>query len=231
MMTNTLNPKLEIRNGNSKPDIRYSQSERWKRKFRIQRPNCGTLPRKHDFGDCRVESWQTRLKKPRGGRLLGGFLAGSRKHVLSLRKATFEVAARSGVRHLANLGGCRARSMKRIDAESVPLVGSTPRRRSDRIDTPGRLASPNAPGRTHPFFVRRARPSQPIEFPVADRLRHPFRVRFGPTRSLKYLSFPDLIGQIRFRLDERWGTCDDRRYDHRSTPARPRFPDCEEIEL
>ncbi len=57
-----------------------------------------------------AEGWQARLEKLRGGWLVGRFLPGSRKRVLSReRKATIEVAARLGVHHLANLGGCPAR--------------------------------------------------------------------------------------------------------------------------
>jgi REP element-mobilizing transposase RayT len=49
-----------------------------------------------------VESWRARLEKLRGGRLLGRFFAASRERLR-------EVAARLGVHHLANLGGCPAR--------------------------------------------------------------------------------------------------------------------------
>jgi REP element-mobilizing transposase RayT len=49
-----------------------------------------------------AESWQARLEKLRGGRLLGRFFAGTRARLR-------EVAARLGVHHLANLGGCAAR--------------------------------------------------------------------------------------------------------------------------
>ena len=47
-------------------------------------------------------SWQARLDKLKGGRLLGRFFAASRERLR-------EVAARLGVHHLANLGGCLAR--------------------------------------------------------------------------------------------------------------------------
>jgi hypothetical protein len=49
-----------------------------------------------------VESWQARLEKLRSGRLLGRFFAASRERLRT-------VAARLGVHHLANLGGCLAR--------------------------------------------------------------------------------------------------------------------------
>ncbi len=49
-----------------------------------------------------AESWQARLEKLRGGRLLGRFFAASRDRLR-------EVAARVGVHNLANLGGCPAR--------------------------------------------------------------------------------------------------------------------------
>jgi REP element-mobilizing transposase RayT len=49
-----------------------------------------------------AESWQARLEKLRGGRLLGRFFAGTRARLR-------EVAARLRVHHLANLGGCAAR--------------------------------------------------------------------------------------------------------------------------
>ena len=49
-----------------------------------------------------AEGWQARLEKLRGGRLLGRFFAASRERLR-------EVAARLGVHHLANLGGCPAR--------------------------------------------------------------------------------------------------------------------------
>ncbi len=49
-----------------------------------------------------VESWQARLEKLRGGRLLGRFFAASRERLR-------EVAAHVEVHHLANLGGCPAR--------------------------------------------------------------------------------------------------------------------------
>jgi hypothetical protein len=49
-----------------------------------------------------AESWQARLEKPRGGRLLGRFFAGTRARLR-------EVAAGLGVHHLPNLGGCAAR--------------------------------------------------------------------------------------------------------------------------
>ena len=49
-----------------------------------------------------AESWQARLEKLRDGRLLGRFFAASRARLR-------DVAARLGVHHLANLGGCRAR--------------------------------------------------------------------------------------------------------------------------
>ena len=48
-----------------------------------------------------VESWQNRLEKLKGGRLLGRFFAGSRERLRS-------VAAHLGMHHLANLGGCPA---------------------------------------------------------------------------------------------------------------------------
>ena len=46
-----------------------------------------------------AEGWQARLEKLGRGRLLGRFFAASRERLR-------EVAARSGVHHLANLGGC-----------------------------------------------------------------------------------------------------------------------------
>jgi len=49
-----------------------------------------------------AEGWQARLEKLRGGGLLGRVFAASRERLR-------EVAARLGVRHLANLGGCPAR--------------------------------------------------------------------------------------------------------------------------
>jgi hypothetical protein len=49
-----------------------------------------------------AESWQTRMKKLKGGRLLGRFFAASRERLRA-------VAARLGTHHLANLGGCPAR--------------------------------------------------------------------------------------------------------------------------
>ena len=49
-----------------------------------------------------AESWRARLEKLRGGRMLGRFFAASRERLR-------EVAARLGVRHLANLAGCPAR--------------------------------------------------------------------------------------------------------------------------
>ncbi len=49
-----------------------------------------------------AEGWQARLEKLKGGRLLGRFFAASRERLR-------EVAARLGVHHLANLGGCPAR--------------------------------------------------------------------------------------------------------------------------
>ena len=49
-----------------------------------------------------AESWRARLEKLRSGRLLGRFFAASRERLR-------EVAARLGVHHLANLGGCLAR--------------------------------------------------------------------------------------------------------------------------
>ena len=49
-----------------------------------------------------IESWHARLEKLKGGRLLGRFFAASRQRLR-------EVAARLGVHHLANLGGCPAR--------------------------------------------------------------------------------------------------------------------------
>ncbi len=68
-----------------------------------------------------AEGWQVRLEKLRGGRLLGRFCAGQSQALLSReRKATIEVATRLGVHHLANLGGCPARSPKRSDADSRP---------------------------------------------------------------------------------------------------------------
>jgi hypothetical protein len=48
-----------------------------------------------------AESWQSRLEKLRGGRLLGRFLAASRERLR-------ESAKYLGVHHLANLGGCHA---------------------------------------------------------------------------------------------------------------------------
>ena len=49
-----------------------------------------------------AESWQARLEKLRGGRLLGRFFAASRERPR-------EVATRLGVHRLANLGGCPVR--------------------------------------------------------------------------------------------------------------------------
>ncbi len=49
-----------------------------------------------------AESWRARLEKLRGGRLLGRFFAAGRERLR-------EVAARLGVHHLADLGGCPAR--------------------------------------------------------------------------------------------------------------------------
>ena len=49
-----------------------------------------------------VESWRARLEKLRGGRLLGRFFAASRERLRA-------VAARLGLHHVANLGGCPAR--------------------------------------------------------------------------------------------------------------------------
>jgi uncharacterized membrane protein len=49
-----------------------------------------------------AENWQARLRKLAAGRLLGRFFAASRARLR-------EVAARLGVHHLANLGGCAAR--------------------------------------------------------------------------------------------------------------------------
>jgi hypothetical protein len=49
-----------------------------------------------------AENWWTRLEKLSRGRLLGRFFAASRDRLR-------EVAARLGVHHLANLGGCLAR--------------------------------------------------------------------------------------------------------------------------
>ena len=49
-----------------------------------------------------VDRWQARLEKLKTGRLLGRFFAASRGRLR-------EVAARLGVHHLANLGGCLAR--------------------------------------------------------------------------------------------------------------------------
>ena len=49
-----------------------------------------------------AESWQARLEKLRGGRLLGRFFAASRERLR-------EVATRLRVHHLANLGGCPVR--------------------------------------------------------------------------------------------------------------------------
>ena len=49
-----------------------------------------------------VESWRARLEKLKGGRLLGRFFAASRERLR-------EVAARLGVHHLPNLGGCPSR--------------------------------------------------------------------------------------------------------------------------
>ena len=49
-----------------------------------------------------AESWRARLEKLSSGRLLGRFFAASRERLR-------EVAARLGVHHLANLGGCPAR--------------------------------------------------------------------------------------------------------------------------
>ena len=49
-----------------------------------------------------AESWWARLEKLSRGRLLGRFFAASRERLRN-------VAARLGVHHLANLGGCAAR--------------------------------------------------------------------------------------------------------------------------
>jgi hypothetical protein len=49
-----------------------------------------------------AENWQERLEKLAGGRLLGRFFAASRARLR-------EVAEHLGVRHLANLGGCKVR--------------------------------------------------------------------------------------------------------------------------
>ncbi len=49
-----------------------------------------------------AEGWHARLEKLKGGRLLGRFFAASRQRLRA-------VAARLGVHHLANLGGCPAR--------------------------------------------------------------------------------------------------------------------------
>ena len=49
-----------------------------------------------------AESWWARLEKLSRGRLLGRFFAASRDRLRQL-------AARLGVHHLANLGGCLAR--------------------------------------------------------------------------------------------------------------------------
>ena len=49
-----------------------------------------------------AESWWARLEKLSRGRLVGRFFAASRGRLR-------DVAARLGLRHLANLGGCRAR--------------------------------------------------------------------------------------------------------------------------
>jgi hypothetical protein len=49
-----------------------------------------------------AESWWARLEKLSRGRLLGRFFAASRARLR-------ETAARLGVHHLANLGGCPAR--------------------------------------------------------------------------------------------------------------------------
>ena len=49
-----------------------------------------------------ADRWQARLEKLKTGRLLGRFFAASRERLR-------EVAARLGVHHLANLGGCLAR--------------------------------------------------------------------------------------------------------------------------
>ncbi len=49
-----------------------------------------------------AEGWQARLKKLRGGRLLGRFFAASRERPRA-------VPAHLGVHDLANLGGCPAR--------------------------------------------------------------------------------------------------------------------------
>ena len=49
-----------------------------------------------------AESWWARLEKLSRGRLLGRFFAASRDRLRQL-------AARLGVHHLANLGGCPAR--------------------------------------------------------------------------------------------------------------------------
>ncbi len=48
-----------------------------------------------------AESWQVRLQKLAGGRFLGRFFAASRARLR-------ELAARLGVHHLANMGGCPA---------------------------------------------------------------------------------------------------------------------------
>jgi uncharacterized membrane protein len=49
-----------------------------------------------------AESWWARIEKLSKGRLLGRFFAASRERLR-------EIAARLGVHHLPNLGGCPAR--------------------------------------------------------------------------------------------------------------------------
>jgi hypothetical protein len=51
--------------------------------------------------NCRAQSWQNRLEKLNGDRLLGGFFA-------STRAKLREIVERLGVRHLVNLAGCPA---------------------------------------------------------------------------------------------------------------------------
>ena len=62
-------------------------------------------------------SWQSRLLKLSGPRLIGRFVAASRDRLL-------EVAQRIGVRHLANVGYCR--SPKRLSLASICGSATTP---------------------------------------------------------------------------------------------------------
>ena len=60
-----------------------------------------------------AESWWCRIEKLSNGRLLGRFFAVNRQRLR-------DVARRLGVHHLANLGGCVARSGRETGAVSLP---------------------------------------------------------------------------------------------------------------